>query len=220
MFISVNSVSLYYEKSGTGSPLIMLHGNGGCHKVFNSAIDILKKYYTVYAIDFRNHGQSTKVKNYSYSDHVDDVYEFIKALKIEHPVLYGFSDGGIVGIMLASKYPELLNKLIASGPNITPDGVRPLFTILWKFNYILTRSPNLKLMLNEPNITDEQLSKIKIPVFITGGSSDIIKTDHLKLIKNKIKNSTLDIFPGESHSSYISNSKKIAEYIIKIKYSQ
>ena len=51
----------------------------------------------------------------------DDIIEFIKKLIIDKPILYGFSDGGIIGLLVAIKEPTLLSKLIVSGANITPD---------------------------------------------------------------------------------------------------
>ena len=62
----------------------------------------------------------------------DDLIQFIKALDIEKPILYGFSDGGIIGILVAIKEPNLLSKLIVSGANITPD----VFTT---FDFIMTK---------------------------------------------------------------------------------
>lgn len=217
MFIKANGINIFYEKSGKGQPLIMLHGNGENHKIFDKPVSILKEHFTVYTIDFRNHGESDRVNSYTYSDHVNDVYEFIKALDIENPLLYGFSDGGIVGLMIAIKHPTLLKKLIASGPNITPDGVKNTFVKVWKLMYSITNSPNLSLMLNEPNISTAELALIKTPTIITAGSHDIIKPGHLKLISNSIPQSTLTVFKHSSHSSYIVNNTKIAQFIIENK---
>ena len=66
MFIHVNGVRLFYEKQGTGKPLILLHGNEEDHRIFDEAIELLKKHYTVYAVDSRGHGQSDKVLEYHY----------------------------------------------------------------------------------------------------------------------------------------------------------
>ena len=54
MFIHVNGVRLFYEKQGTGKPLILLHGNEENHRIFDEAIELLKKHYTVYAVDSRD----------------------------------------------------------------------------------------------------------------------------------------------------------------------
>lgn len=111
MKIFVNSIHLYYEKFGEGSPLILLHGNGESHQIFDRAIPILSRYFTVYALDTRGHGESDMVREFHYSDMAEDVKCFIEALALQKPILYGFSDCGIVGLMIASKYPDLLESI-------------------------------------------------------------------------------------------------------------
>lgn len=61
----------------------------------------------------------------------EDVIEFIKKLNIKAPILYGFSDGGIIGLLIAIKEPQLLSNLIISGANITPDATT------WLDNFLL-----------------------------------------------------------------------------------
>ena len=53
MFIHVNGVRLFYEKQGTGKPLILLHGNEEDHRIFDEATELLKRHYTVYTVDSR-----------------------------------------------------------------------------------------------------------------------------------------------------------------------
>jgi pimeloyl-ACP methyl ester carboxylesterase len=216
MFIKVNEVTLFYQKYGSGNPLIMLHGNGETHEIFNSSISLLQEYFTVYAIDFRDHGNSSKVSKLHYEHHAKDIYEFIIQLNIKNPVYYGFSDGGIVGLMLASKYPDLFSKLIISGPNINPKGLITYSRLLMKLEYAIKKSQKVRMMLEEPDISLSDLSKIIIPTYITGGSFDVITKKHLKLIQENIKNSVLKIFKRHTHSSYIVDSDIIGKYIIQV----
>ncbi|MCL2153507.1 MAG: alpha/beta hydrolase [Oscillospiraceae bacterium] len=209
MFISVNGVELYYEKTGQGYPIVLLHGNGESHTIFDVLIKQLSPNYTVYAIDSRDHGKSSNVKSLYYNDMMEDVAAFIRELKIERPVVYGFSDGGIVGILLAIKYPALILKLIVSGANIRPDGIKRITLLLMKITYFFTRSRKHKLMLTQPDITDSELSTIVAPTFVLAGSKDIIKDEHTKSIANNIPGSVLKILEGESHASYVSHSEKL-----------
>lgn len=215
MDILVNNVKLYYEVYGEGQPIILLHGNQETHEIFDKLINKLKSNYKVYAIDSRCHGKSENPIDITYSLMCDDIIEFIKKLKIENPILYGFSDGGIVGLLVAIKEPTLLSKVIVSGANITPDVLTPFFTIITKIMYFFTKSKYIKMMLNEPNIQLTELNKIKIPVVVLAGEKDIIKYQHSKLIADNIPNSTLEIINKENHSSYIIHSEKIYEIIKK-----
>lgn len=215
MIIKVNNVSVNYEIYGQGKPIILLHGNQETHEIFDKLIGKLKSNYTVYAIDSRCHGKSEDTVNISYKLMAEDVIDFIKKLEIKTPILYGFSDGGIIGLLIAIKEQKLLSRLIISGANITPSGTKILDTFLTKIYYFFTRSKFIKMMLDEPNISLEELQNISIPVNVIAGEKDIIKSEHTKLISNNIKDSTLEIVKGENHGSYIIHSDKIYEIIKK-----
>jgi pimeloyl-ACP methyl ester carboxylesterase len=213
MFQEVNGIRIYYEQYGQGRPIILLHGNGENHKIFNKLINQLQKRYTVYAIDSRGHGKSTKVKELDYETMTEDIVAFIRTLKLEKPILYGFSDGGIMGIILASKYPGLLSKLIISGANLNPAGVKEKDMKLFRLIYRITKSIKFLMMLTQPNIHEEELNKIDIPTLVLAGSNDLIKEEHTRLIANKIPGSTLRILEGENHMSYVVHSPKLYDII-------
>lgn len=213
MFQEVNGIHIYYECYGQGMPIILLHGNGESHKIFDKLIDQLKTRFTVYAIDSRGHGKSTKVKELDYAVMTEDIVAFIQRLKIEKPILYGFSDGGIIGILLAIKYPELLSKLIISGANLYPSGIKTLYLNLFRFIYRMTKNVNYAMMLTQPNIEREELKKIGIPTLVLAGSKDMIKEEHTRLIAEAIPDSILRILEGENHMSYVVHSPKLYEII-------
>ncbi len=146
----------------------------------------------------------------------NDVYEFITKLNIEKPVVYGFSDGGIIALILALKHQDLLSRIIISGVNTQPSGLLGWQTAMYRFAYFFSRAKRIKVILTEPNISNEELKTIKIPVDMTGGSNDMIKQSHFKEIADHIPNSTLTIFKNELHGTYIVNSTKIADYILKV----
>ena len=213
MFIKVNGIDLFYEKSGQGSPIILLHGNGEDHRIFDILTKDLASNYTVYQIDSRDHGQSSQVKSLDYESMAEDIAAFIQSLQIEKALLYGFSDGGIIGLLLAIKYKNMLSKLIISGANIRPDGLKNFIRILMKTAYFLTRNRKLKLMLTQPHITEESLHNIVTPTYILAGSNDLIKDEHTRMIAANIKNSVLQILPGENHASYVTHSAKLYHII-------
>lgn len=215
MIINVNNVNIYYEAYGEGLPIILLHGNGESHKIFDKLIDKLKHNYCVYAVDSRCHGKSEKVKEISYDLMSDDMIFFIKKLKIEKPVLYGFSDGGIIGLLVALKEPEILSKLIVSGANLYPSGLKKYMRFFSEINYLFTKSKLTKMMLQEPNISPDELKNIKTQTVVLAGEKDLIIKEHTQLIADSIPNSTLEIIKNETHGSYIVHSSKIYDIIKK-----
>jgi len=213
MIIHVNNIDLYYEKTGQGPPLILLHGNGETHRIFRRAMGQFAASHTVYAIDSRGHGRSTRVKELHYADMAEDVAAFIAALGLEKPCLYGFSDGGIIGLLLAIKYPGLLSKLAASGANITPDGVLAGWQRAVRLGYFVTRNCKYKLMRDEPNITAQELARIETPTLVLAGEKDLIREAHTREFAAAIPGALLRILPGENHGSYVINSPKLYDVL-------
>lgn len=214
MLVKVNNININYEVCGQGSPIILLHGNQETHEIFDKLIEKMQVNYTVYALDSRCHGKSDNPDKISYNLMAEDTIAFIKKLKISKPILYGFSDGGIVGLLIAIKEPDILSNLIISGANITPDATTKLDT-LTKLFYFFTKNKLIKMMLDEPNIPLEDLQRITIPVHVLAGEKDVIRLNHTKLIADNIKNSTLEIVKGENHGSYIIHSDKVYGIIKK-----
>lgn len=216
MYITVNGVRLYYEKTGSGRPLIMVHCNSMDHKIFRKSVKILSDHFTVYCPDSRDHGKSSRVKTLHYEEMAEDMVQFITALGLEKPVFYGFSDGGIIGLILAGTHPDLLSALIVSGASLNPDSTKPLpmkFFRLWSY---VDRSDKMRIMMREPDITDDLLQAIRVPTFVTAGEKDVIKPEHTRHIAETVPLAKLKIFPKVGHSGYIMNSTRIAEYILSV----
>ena len=216
MHITVNGVRLYYEVTGAGRPLVMAHCNSMDHKIFRRAVKVLEQRFTVYCPDSRDHGRSEKVKTLHYEDMAEDMYRFITALELEKPVFYGFSDGGIIGLLLASDHPDLLSALIVSGASLRPDSTKDLPMRFFKFWSHVDRSDKMQIMMREPDITDEILGRIRVPTFVTAGEKDVIKLSHTEHIANTVPGAQLKIFPKAGHTGYIVNSTKIADYILSV----
>jgi pimeloyl-ACP methyl ester carboxylesterase len=213
MEIEVNGITLYYEVQGRGRPLILLHGNGEDHTIFEELTACLAGEYRVYAVDSRDHGRSSRMARISYGIMASDVTALIETLQLQGAVLYGFSDGGIVGLLVAAERPELLSGLIVSGANLDPGGLKPSFLWRMRLEYLLKRDRKTGMMLREPDISPEKLKRIKIPVLVTAGEKDLIREEHTRMIAANIPGSSLKIFPGETHGSYVVHSGRMAPVI-------
>lgn len=209
MYIQLNGQILYYEKYGEGQPFILVHGNGESHEIFDVLIPKLAENYTVYAIDSRGHGLSATPKELHYADMADDMAAFIDALALDKPLYYGFSDGGIIGLILAFQYPNKLSRLMISGANLIPKDLTGKFYNSIKKKYRKEPSECLRLMLEEPNITPADLLKITVPTLILAGEKDIVSKKGTLRIARMITHATLVIVPGEGHNSYIEHSDKL-----------
>ena len=213
--VFVNGVTLHYETAGEGRPVVLVHGNGEDHHIFDIAIDqLVKAGYKVYAPDSRGHGANESQPEYHYTDMAEDIYQFICAMKLEKPAFYGFSDGGIIGLLLVSSHPECIGAMAISGTNLSPDGLIPSFVEEYTAINENEDNPLITLMLTEPHIDPETLKKITIPVLVTAGENDLILQSETEMIADLIPKSTMIILEGEDHGSYIVDSDIMGKLLI------
>ncbi len=214
MIISVNSTQLFVDIKGIGKPLILLHGNGEDHRIFNDLVEKLKLHFTCYLVDSRNHGKSMITDHYHYDIMANDIYELISKLNLVNPYFLGFSDGGIIGTMIAVKYPNIFQSMAILGTNIHKKGIIKKERESIKKIYEDTFNPLYKMMLDEPNLKFKQLDKIKFPVLIVVGEYDMISFKHTKAIKNHLVNSRLVVLEKKHHDDYIVHRDDLYDVLI------
>ncbi len=215
-WIEVNGVRLHYADAGSGHPVILVHGNGESHALFETEIEqLLTAGYRVLAPDSRGHGANEPESEYHYADMAEDVFQFICALNLDKPYLYGHSDGGIIGLLLAIRHPGSLGMLACSGTNLCPEGIVPAF--IEEFTAINEKNPDplVTLMLTEPHIDPRDLERIEIPVLITVGEHDLILPEETERIVRHLPKAKLVIVPGEDHGSYIDHSEIMGKLLIE-----
>ena len=201
-------ISLYYQEKGDQEPFILLHGNGEDSSYFKNQIEYFSNRYRVIALDTRGHGKSPRgTKPFTIEQFSCDLYDFMAGLEIPRAVILGFSDGANIAMKFAIKYPNMVKALILNGGNLNPKGVKRTTQI--EIGYIIARrfaskSPDAKrnaemlgLMVNEPNIGRNELSKIAAPTLVICGSGDMIKESHTKEIAGNIPNAKLSIIKGD-----------------------
>lgn len=213
MKIKVNNTILAYEKQGSGKPLLLLHGNGENRAIFYPLADRLSNHFTVYLIDSRNHGESERTDDFSYAAMAEDILCFLRELRIEKPAALGFSDGGILALLIAARHPELFSRLIVCGANTNPGGIKCRYRLLYRLIHFFTRSPYLKMMFHEPNLTG--LDRIAAPTLITAGERDVIRESHTRQLHNAIPGSRLKLFRGETHGSYLVRTDQMYDTILE-----
>ena len=210
---------------GSGEPLILLHGNGEDHTIFDNVAKHFAKQYHVIAIDTRGHGKSPLGDEpFSLYQFAEDLNEFMNEQKIEKANILGFSDGGNIALIFASESPEKVIKLIANGANTKPSGIKPLVHLAMLFRYMLysvaaafsgkfeLKKALYYIMLHEPHITKEELEQITAPTLVLVGTEDLIRESESKYIKKSIPNSEI-VFVLGNHFIVKNNTK---DYIFAV----
>lgn len=104
---------IYGKVEGQGKPFVVIHGFLGMSdnwKTFANAFATLG--YEMHLLDMRNHGRSFHSSEFSYEIMAEDVKEYCEANQLQNIVLLGHSMGGKITMVFASKYPELVERLI------------------------------------------------------------------------------------------------------------
>lgn len=103
MFININGLNIEYTVEGEGYPVLLLHGWGSSFVAYTGIINTLKNRHKVIALNFPGCGNSDTMESpWDLDDYCNLVLEFMKALKIENPIMFGHSHGGRVTIKMVA----------------------------------------------------------------------------------------------------------------------
>ena len=219
-YASVNGISLYYAIVGAGSPVVFLHSGLANSDWWGNQVKALMSRHKVVLLDSRGHGRSSRnAKAFSYDLMADDVIALLDKLKISKADVVGWSDGAILGLDMAIRYPNRVGKIFAFGANTSAAGLiagaekTPAFAayfdrIAQEYTKLSPTPGELAAFIeqisqmweSEPNWTDAQLKSIKSPVWVVvGDHEEAISRSHSDYIAATIPGAGLLILPNVGH---------------------
>ena len=207
----------FYIEQGEGQPFVLLHGNGENSSYFRGQIDEFAKTYHVYAIDTRGHGKTPRGNMpFTIRQFADDLQGFMAEHGISKAHILGFSDGGNIAMVFAIRYPQMVDRLILNGANLNAGGVKRSTQIPIEIGYRIAsrfaaksdsarkNAEMLGLMVNDPNVTQEELAGISARTLVIAGTRDMIKEKHTRLIADSIPDARLQLIEGDH---FVANKK-------------
>ena len=129
---------LYSKIEGTGQPLLILHGFLGMSDNWKSiGGQLAQDGFEVHLLDLRNHGRSMQSLEFNYKLLAQDVHDYCMGHNLKNIALLGHSMGGKTSMLLATTYPDLVNKLIIAdiGPKFYPQHHQIIFEGLNAVNF-------------------------------------------------------------------------------------
>lgn len=105
---------LYFTSTGSGQPLVVLHGLFGSGKNWQTYARRFATHYRVVTVDLRNHGDSFHADEMNYSVMADDVKALLHRLEIDKCYILGHSMGGKVAMALALQNTDLFAAMIVA----------------------------------------------------------------------------------------------------------
>ncbi len=127
-YVPVHGLEMYYEIYGSGSPLVLLHGNlSTIGTSFGKVIPMLSATRRVIAIEQQGHGHTADIdRPFSIAQWAQDTTALLRHLGIEQADFFGYSSGGGVALEIALRSPELVRKFVfAGGTSYSRDGFYP-----------------------------------------------------------------------------------------------
>jgi pimeloyl-ACP methyl ester carboxylesterase len=202
---------IYYAVRGEGPTLVLLHGGGASgEQSFEHQLDVFAEHHHIVAPDQVGQGRTPDVPGpLSYRAMTEDTAALFQQLKLKHVDVIGFSDGGILALMLALYHPELVRRLVISGVNVSPDGLKAEHReglLAAQTDHPKTIGEKLsKLWLTSPIETELSLTLLKNipqPVLVVSGDRDLITLEHTLQIFHALPQAELCILPGTNHGTF------------------
>lgn len=219
---------LFYAVFGGGEPVLLIHGGLGSANIWENQVKALSHTHMVIVADSRGHGRSTRTGgDMHYRTMTDDFIALLDHLKLAKVAVVGWSDGGIIGLDMAMRYPGRVTKLFAHAANSRP-GVAPArsagraawnayaawtkadYEVLLRTRCASADTPRqsyaglataLQSMWRaEPNWSDADLKRIKVPTTIVIGSHDeAVSCAHTRYLVRTIPGAKLLVLPNVGH---------------------
>jgi pimeloyl-ACP methyl ester carboxylesterase len=121
-YVRANGLDIYYEEHGQGRPLLLIHGGVLTGASWQLYIEAFAQHFRVITPDSRGHGRTANPGgNLSFALLADDMAALARALGLEKPLIFGYSDGGQVALEIGMRYPDLPQALVIGGayPELT-----------------------------------------------------------------------------------------------------
>ena len=221
-YVTREGARIWYGVVGAGSPVILLHGGLSSSRAWREQVSpLVAAGHRLILIDSRGHGRSTLGDGpLSYERMADDVLAVMDQLKLEKSAVVGWSDGGIIALVLAMRHGDRLSRVYAFGANMDLQGVRsnaadaPILKVvaprLIADYAALSPTPDGFARLHQavramqqaqPNYSAAQLAALRGPaVMIADGADDeFVTAEHQAYLARVIPGARLRLLPGGGH---------------------
>ncbi len=217
-YVDLRGHKIYsYHWDNDGEAVVLLHG--GLSKTSSwdyIMVPPLEKEFQIFAYDRTAHGFTGDQRGSLHFDfQTNEAIAYLEDFVKEPAHLIGWSDGGVIALMLAILRPELVKSIVAIGANYHFNGVSQNFDKVEilpedqaEYNLISPDAPHTllektirmhEIWNSEPTLTLAEISTIQCPVLVLVGDDDVINHSHTLELYEALPFGQLAIIPGSSH---------------------
>jgi len=214
--LNVNDHRVHYLKSGSGAPVVLVHGGASDSRDWVNTMAALSHRFTLYAPDLIGFGQSDRNENgYYLSDFSNFILEFVNLLGLKNPALVGHSFGARVCLDAARQHPEQVRQLVlvdASGLGKISALGNALFTFFWAIRKILGKPQPFPRFLSKEGdnydyVGSEALQSIQTPTLLIWKQFDpYMPLSIARRAEELIPGAKLAVISGYGHAPHQQNS--------------
>ncbi len=208
------------EYANNGQPLLLLHGGLSANEDWDSYIlPAVEKTHHVFGYDRCGHGRTgIREGYYHFEFQRDEAIAYLEDVVKGPAHIVGYSDGGIIALLVSLKRPDLVKSMVLIGANYHWKSGGLVFDenteIVWDEEEKAmwsSRSPDpievgiatvkkaFGIWSKEPNMTLEQLSTISCPTLVMSGDDEPHSNHHTVELYEALQDGRLAIVPGTSH---------------------
>ena len=222
-YIDVGGARTYYEVTGTGDALILLHGGLCPADTWDAQTATLAEQYRVYVPERYGHGRTPDIDGpITYENMAQHTIALMDALGIESAHLVGWSDGALVGLLVALRRPKLVRKLVLIDQFITLESARPGYLPFMAGLSAETAPPFLaemygalspdgpehfgvvfdklhKIWTGPTGIELTDLAHVTAPTLVLVGDDGCMRVAQAAAVQSAFRDAQLAVVPGTSH---------------------
>ena len=217
-YIDLRGHQVYsYRYAGSGDAVLLLHGGLSHTASFDYTILPAIGDKKAFAYDRTGHGfTADRAGSFHFEFQYEEAVAYLEDVVKEPAHIIGYSDGAIIGLMVAMRRPDLVKSLVSLGgafhwkgtlPGVTWDGNIPQSEQA-EYAKMSPDAPetqfekwrkSFEMWHTEPEFSAEDLKAITAPVLVIAGDDDVIDHHHTVEMFESIANARLAIVPGASH---------------------
>jgi pimeloyl-ACP methyl ester carboxylesterase len=218
-YLNVDGHQVYsYEWDNNGEAVLLLHGGLSQTSHWDqNMLPAIEDQFHVFGYDRTAHGFTGDREGSLHFDYqVKEAIAYLETVVTEPAHLIGYSDGGIIALLVAIRRPDLVRSVVTLGANFHRSGTLPLPDFdgvvsaedQAEYNQTSPDAPEtlaekivrmMAIWRSEPNLTSKDLHNIECPVLVMAGDDDVIAHTHTIELFENIPLGQLAILPGTSH---------------------